>query len=115
MARRRSPRRHSHATRPVSNRSRLGLETLEDRCLMSVNPGDVVLNEFRRDGTFLTTEYVEILLTKDLSAADVESVLVGDSTAATAAKFGAYHLTNLASIAPTFKAGTLIVLGGSSA
>jgi predicted extracellular nuclease/ABC-type phosphate transport system substrate-binding protein len=75
----------------------------------------IVINEFRRDGTLATTEYVELLLTQDLTAAQLESYFVGDSTSATAAKFGAYKFTNMASIAATFKAGTIIVIGGTTA
>jgi predicted extracellular nuclease len=75
----------------------------------------IVINEFRRDGTLATTEYVELLLTQDLTAAQLESYFVGDSTSTTAAKFGAYKFTNMASIATTFKAGTIIVIGGTTA
>jgi predicted extracellular nuclease len=75
----------------------------------------IVINEFRRDGALATTEYVELLLTQDLTAAQLESYFVGDSTSATAAKFGAYKFTNMASIAATFKAGTIIVIGGTTA
>jgi predicted extracellular nuclease len=75
----------------------------------------IVINEFRRDGTLATTEYVELLLTQDLTATQLESYFVGDSTSATAAKFGAYKFTNMANIAATFKAGTIIVIGGTTA
>ncbi|MBC7879875.1 MAG: hypothetical protein H7Y37_00935 [Anaerolineae bacterium] len=75
----------------------------------------IVINEFRRDGTLATTEYVELLLTQDLTAAQLESYFVGDSTSSTAAKFGAYKLTNMVSIAAIFKAGTIIVIGGTTA
>jgi predicted extracellular nuclease len=75
----------------------------------------IVINEFRRDGAFSNTEYVELLLTQDLTAAQLNSYFIGDSTSTTAAKFGAYKFTNMASIAATFKAGTIIVIGGTTA
>jgi hypothetical protein len=81
----------------------------------AVVQGDVFINEFRRDGNWTTSEYVEILLTKNLTASDLESLFIGDSTAVTQAKFASYRMTNLATIAPVFKAGTILVVGGTTA
>ncbi|BAY76078.1 hypothetical protein NIES25_25270 [Nostoc linckia NIES-25] len=76
----------------------------------------IVINEFYRGGTLTTTdEFIELLLTEDLTATQLESFFVGDSTAAKASKFSAYKFTNLGSIASTFKAGTIITVGGTTA
>ncbi|MFN3266627.1 MAG: ExeM/NucH family extracellular endonuclease [Deinococcales bacterium] len=74
----------------------------------------IVINELRRDGDLTNTEYIELLLTQDLSAAQLESYFFGDSTSSTVAKFSVYNLSGLSSIASTFKKGTLIVIGGSA-
>lgn len=76
----------------------------------------IVVNEFRRStGDITGNEYIELLLTRDLTAAELETYVVGDSTATTAQKYSAYRFTNMAGIAPTFKAGTLIAIGGDPA
>ncbi|WP_218082072.1 endonuclease/exonuclease/phosphatase family protein [Anthocerotibacter panamensis] len=75
----------------------------------------VLINEFRRDGQFTNTEYIELLLTQDLTATQLNTYLVGDSTSATAAKFAAYRFNNLNSIASVFPAGTVIAIGGTTA
>ncbi|MCC3523394.1 MULTISPECIES: cadherin-like domain-containing protein, partial [unclassified Microcoleus] len=76
--------------------------------------GQIIINEFRRDGSFQGDEYVELLLTEDLTAAQLQTFFVGDSTDLTTVKYSAYQFINMASIAPVFKAGTIIVLGGES-
>lgn len=98
-----------------NTRRRHFLEPLEDRRVMALAVGDVIINEVRRDTAFTTTESVELLLTKDISAADLGTLYIGDSTSSTAAKFGAYQLANLSSISSVFKAGTILALGGSTA
>ncbi|WP_099071792.1 putative Ig domain-containing protein [Nostoc linckia] len=76
----------------------------------------IIINEFYRGGTLTTTdEFIELLLTEDLTATQLESFFVGDSTAAKASKFSAYKFTNVSSIASTFKAGTIITVGGTTA
>ncbi|MBD2677793.1 MULTISPECIES: putative Ig domain-containing protein [Nostoc] len=76
----------------------------------------IVINEFYRGGTLTTTdEFIELLLTEDLTATQLESFFVGDSTSSKASKFSAYKFTNLGSIASTFKAGTIITVGGTTA
>ncbi|MEG4009558.1 sodium:calcium exchanger, partial [Microcoleus sp. Pol11C1] len=75
--------------------------------------GQIIINEFRRNGQFQGNEYVELLLTEDLTTAQIQSFFVGDSSGATAQKFSAYQFRNMASIAPVFKAGTIIAIGGS--
>ena len=76
----------------------------------------VIINEFFR-GTNLTTgdEFVELLVTEDVTAAQLNSFFVGDSTSSKAAKFSAYDFTNMNSIASTFRAGTIITVGGALA
>ncbi|MGB3262412.1 MAG: sodium:calcium exchanger, partial [Microcoleus sp.] len=76
--------------------------------------GQIIINEFRRNGQFQGNEYVEILLTEDLTASQLESFFVGDSSGTTIQKLSAYQFRDMASIAPVFKAGTIIALGGSS-
>jgi Domain of unknown function (DUF4347)/Bacterial pre-peptidase C-terminal domain len=76
----------------------------------------IIINEFRRTtGTFVNSEYIEFLLTTDQTAAQLESLFFGDSSSTTIAKFGTYKFTNLANIASTFRAGTIIVVGGTTA
>ncbi|WP_445241796.1 hypothetical protein [Microcoleus vaginatus] len=76
--------------------------------------GQIIINEFRRaTGNITGNEYVELLLTEDVSATQLQSYFVGDSTEPTAAKYSAYRFTNMASIAPVFKAGTILTIGGS--
>ncbi|PSB50817.1 sodium:calcium exchanger, partial [filamentous cyanobacterium Phorm 6] len=78
--------------------------------------GQIIINEFRRaTGDWTGNEYVELLLTEDLTATQLQSYFVGDSTLPTTAKYSAYQFTNMASIAPVFKAGTIIAIGGSPA
>ncbi|MEG4070610.1 cadherin-like domain-containing protein, partial [Microcoleus sp. Pol11C2] len=75
--------------------------------------GQIIINEFRRNGQFLGNEYVELLLTEDLTTAQLQSFFVGDSSGDTAQKFSAYQFRNMESISPVFKAGTIIAMGGS--
>ncbi|MBF2029553.1 MAG: DUF4347 domain-containing protein [Oscillatoriales cyanobacterium C42_A2020_001] len=77
--------------------------------------GSIIINEFRRSGTFDNTEYIEFVLTADQTATQLESLYFGDSSAATNGKVGVYRFQNLAAIAPVFKAGTIITIGGTSA
>jgi len=76
----------------------------------------IIVNEFYR-GSNLTTgdEFIELLLTEDVTAAQLNSFFVGDSTASKSSKFSAYDFTNAGSIASTFQAGTLITIGGTTA
>ncbi len=75
----------------------------------------VIINEFRRAvGGFIDHEYIEFVLTQDQTAAQLESLYFGDSTAATAAKYGIYKFQNLSTISAAFKAGTIIVIGGGT-
>ncbi|MBD2610316.1 putative Ig domain-containing protein [Nostoc punctiforme FACHB-252] len=76
----------------------------------------ILINEFYRGGTLTTgDEFIELLVVEDLTATQLESFFVGDSTSAKASKFSAYKFTNLGSIASTFKAGTIITVGGTTA
>ncbi|BAQ65373.1 ExeM/NucH family extracellular endonuclease [Geminocystis sp. NIES-3709] len=74
----------------------------------------IIINEFYRGGNLTTTdEFIELLLLEDLTATQLETFFVGDSTGTKASKFSAYEFTNMSSIATTFKAGTIIVVGGT--
>ena len=76
----------------------------------------VLINEAFRSGNLTTTdEWVEVVLTSPLTAAQLEGFYIGDSTTSTAAKFSGYRFTNMSSIAATFPAGTIIVVGGDTA
>ncbi|MBL1203429.1 MAG: hypothetical protein FWK04_31260 [Nostoc sp. GBBB01] len=76
----------------------------------------ILINEFYRGGTLTTgDEFIELLVVEDLTATQLESFFVGDSTSSKASKFSAYKFTNLGSIASTFKAGTIITVGGTTA
>jgi uncharacterized repeat protein (TIGR01451 family) len=75
----------------------------------------ISINEFYRSGNLTTTnEWAEVVLLQDLTAAQLETYFVGDSTGSTAAKFSSYQFTNMAAIAPTFCAGTIITVGGTT-
>ncbi|WP_293147391.1 Ig-like domain-containing protein [Microcoleus sp. bin48.metabat.b7b8b9.023] len=76
--------------------------------------GQIIINEFRRDGNFQGDEYVEILLTEDLTVAQLQSYFIGDSQDPPEFKLSAYQFVNMANIASVFKAGTIIVIGGSN-
>ncbi|MBD1927824.1 DUF4347 domain-containing protein [Trichocoleus sp. FACHB-90] len=76
---------------------------------------EIIINEFRRGGQFQGDEYVELLLTQDLTATQLQSYFVGDSNSTTQSKLSAYRFTNMVNIAPVFKAGTIIAMGGSTA
>jgi len=75
----------------------------------------VIVNEFYRAGNLTSTdEWAEILLLEDLTAAQLNTYFVGDSTGSTAAKFSSYQFTDMVNIAPTFCAGTMITVGGTT-
>jgi predicted extracellular nuclease len=74
----------------------------------------ILINEFYRGGNLTSgDEFIELLLVEDLTAAQLESFFVGDSTSAKASKFSAFDFTNLSSIASNFPAGTIIAVGGT--
>lgn len=76
----------------------------------------IIINEFYRGGNLTTTdEFIELLLTQDLTATELNLFFVGDSTGTKASKFSAYDFTNTGTIASTFKTGTLITVGGATA
>lgn len=75
----------------------------------------IIVNEFFRNGNLSTTdEWIEVVLRQDLTAAQLETYLVGDSQAATSSKLGAYRFANMATIAASFRAGTIIVISGAT-
>ncbi len=82
----------------------------------SANP-KILINEIYRGGTLGSTgnEWIELVLVQDLTAAQLESFYVGDSTSTTAAKYSGYKFTNMDSIAANFPKGTIIVVGGGAA
>ncbi|HEY9295824.1 MAG TPA: Calx-beta domain-containing protein, partial [Phormidium sp.] len=74
----------------------------------------IIINEFYRGGNLITgDEFIELLLLEDLTATQLQSFFVGDSTASKASKSSAYQFTNMSTIATTFKAGTIIAVGGT--
>jgi predicted extracellular nuclease len=76
----------------------------------------VIINEFFRGGTLTSgDEFIELLLVEDFTAAQLNTFFVGDSTGSKTGKFSAYDFTNMNSIAPTFRAGTIITVGGTAA
>jgi hypothetical protein len=64
---------------------------------------------------WLPGKAVEFLLTRDHTAAELMSYAFGDSTQNTLQKTTAWRFTNLAAIAPIFRAGTLIVVRDATA
>jgi len=86
--------------------------------LLLVSPAfaqKVIVNELFRSGNLgATDEWIEVLLVQPLTAAELEGFFVGDSTGTRAAKFASYKFTNMAAIAGTFPAGTLIVVSGTT-
>jgi hypothetical protein len=76
----------------------------------------VVVNEIYRDTSLGSTgtEWVEVVLLEELTAAELETFSFGDSTSSTAAKSSGYHLQNAADFAAVFPAGTILVIAGGS-
>ncbi len=75
----------------------------------------VAINEFYRSGNLTTTnEWAEIILLENLTAVELNTYFVGDSTGSTASKFSSYQFTNMENIASTFCAGTIITVGGTT-
>jgi Ca2+-binding RTX toxin-like protein len=76
----------------------------------------IIINEFYRGGNLTTTdEFIEVLLTQNLTATELNSFFVGDSSSGKISKFSAYGFRNMDSIASIFKAGTIITIGGQTA
>lgn len=75
-----------------------------------------VVNEFFFSGTTLTTgaDYIEVVLLKDFTAAQLNGTVIGDSQTAKNTKQGYYTLQNMGSIAATFRRGTIIAIGGTT-
>jgi len=75
----------------------------------------IIVNEFYRAGDLAGgNEFAELVLLEDLTAAELNTFFVGDSTGSTAAKFSGYQFTNMQSIANTFCAGTIITVAGDT-
>lgn len=74
----------------------------------------VIINEFYR-GNNLTAgdEFIELLLVEDLTAAELGTYFVGDSTNVKTGKYSAFDFTGMEAIAPLFRAGTIIAVGGT--
>ena len=75
-----------------------------------------LINEIKYSTTTLGgaggADYMEILVTADLSATDMAGLFFGDSQTGGTSKVGAYHL-NLGALGFTsLKAGTIVVVGG---
>lgn len=85
--------------------------------LMSATAGAqaLIVNEFYRDGNLSAgNEWIEVVLRQDLTAAQLETYIVGDSQTATSSKLGAYQFAGMAAIAADFRAGTIIVIAGAT-
>ncbi|MGD9584803.1 MAG: Calx-beta domain-containing protein, partial [Lysobacterales bacterium] len=86
--------------------------------LLLVSPAfaqKVIVNEFIRAGNLgATDEWIEVLLVQPLTAAELDGFFVGDSTGTRVSKFSGYRFTNMATIAGSFPAGTLIVVSGTT-
>lgn len=75
----------------------------------------LVVNELFRSGNLTSTdEWVELVLTQDLTAAELELFSVGDSTSSTEAKFSGYRFTAMGDFADVFPAGTVLVVTGTT-
>jgi uncharacterized protein len=85
-------------------------------CAAPARAQQIIINELYRGGNLTTTdEFIELLILQDLTAAQLNGFFVGDSTGTKTSKFSAYDFTNMGNIASTFRAGTLIVVGGTGA
>jgi len=91
----------------------LALPGVKGKAQVAISP--IIINEFRRDGQFTNSEYIEFLLTSDQTATQLETFYWGDSTDPPDAKYGKYQFKGLSNIATNFKAGTIIVVGGTTA
>ncbi len=81
-----------------------------------VEAQSILVNEFYRGGNLSATdEWIELVLTVPLTAAELNGFFVGDSTGTTTSKFSGYQFTNMGTIATDFPAGTIIVVGGTTA
>ena len=103
----------------MKKRNKLVLKALTAALMGSAftaaNAQQIIVNEFLRAGNLTSTnEYIELVLMQDLTAAQLEGFFVGDSTSSTAAKFSGYQFTNMAPIAATFCAGSIITIGGDT-
>ncbi|MFZ6030483.1 MAG: ExeM/NucH family extracellular endonuclease [Chloroflexota bacterium] len=74
----------------------------------------LLVNEFYRGGTFVTDEWVELVVLENLTASMLQDYYVGDSTGSTAAKFSGYRFTGMSNIGSQFERGTIIVIGGTT-
>lgn len=74
----------------------------------------IVVNEFYRGLSFSSTgdEWVELVLLQDMTDTELNGFFVGDSTSATASKFGSYQFQNMGDYATLFPAGTILVVAG---
>lgn len=82
-------------------------------------PSRIIINEvYRIDPGSLSvtsnaTEWVELVILQDMSAAELETYYFGDSLATCDVKYSAFKFTGMSAISPTFKAGTIILACGS--
>ncbi|MBB5209464.1 cadherin domain-containing protein [Chiayiivirga flava] len=97
--------------------ARLAVLALVALCAAFAQPAfaqKIFINEFYRAGNLNNTdEWIEVVLTESMTAAQLEGFYVGDSTGTRAAKFSGYRFTNMGAIAANFPAGTVIVVTGS--
>ena len=75
----------------------------------------IIVNEFLRAGNLTTTdEWAELVLLEDMSAAELNTYFLGDSTSSTAAKFAGYQFTGMEGINNTYCKGTIITVAGDT-
>ena len=75
----------------------------------------IIVNEFLRAGNLTTTdEWAELVLLEDISAAELNTYFLGDSTSSTAAKFAGYQFTGMEGINNTYCKGTIITVAGDT-
>lgn len=82
----------------------------------AVPASKIIVNElfYNSSGTLETgSEYLELLVVENLTAAELEGFYYGDSQSAQNSKVGAYKFTAMSGIASTFPKGTIIVVAGS--
>ncbi|MCB1603676.1 MAG: Calx-beta domain-containing protein [Gammaproteobacteria bacterium] len=75
----------------------------------------IIVNEFLRAGDLNTgNEWAELVLLEDMSAAELNTYFLGDSTSSTNAKFAGYQFTGMEGINNTYCKGTIITVAGDT-
>ena len=72
----------------------------------------LMINEVWVSGTGWAGDWVELVVLEDTAASQLEACSIGHSQPQTMDKAGSWRFASMASIAPVFKAGTIIVCAG---